>query len=166
MNAVLMNDLTGERDVAFGCLAAGMSCAEVKETFDDIVAFSGINDNGDFVSLPMRTYSSGMAARLRFSIAAAKSHDLLLIAEALATGDAAFRPGSDTRIRELRAEPGTVYLVSHALGVVRESCERAIWLEQGLILADGETEDMIDAYEARYDPQALRERIAAARGQG
>jgi teichoic acid transport system ATP-binding protein len=59
-----MNDLTGERNVVLGCLAAGMSRAEVKDRFEDIVAFSGINDNGDFISLPMRTYSSGMAARL------------------------------------------------------------------------------------------------------
>ena len=144
-----------------GCLAAGMTRTEVKECFDDIVTFSGINDNGDFISLPMRTYSSGMAARLRFSIAAARSHDVLLIDEALATGDAEFRRRSEARIRELRAAAGTVFLVSHALGVVRESCDRAIWLEQGLILADGPTDEVIDAYEARHDPDALEERLAS-----
>jgi teichoic acid transport system ATP-binding protein len=166
VNAALMNDLTGERNVVLGCLAAGMSRAEVKARYDDIVAFSGINDNGDFISLPMRTYSSGMAARLRFSIAAAKSHEVLLIDEALATGDAEFRRRSEARIRELREDAGTVFLVSHALGVVRESCERAIWLEQGLILADGDTNDVIDAYEARHDPAAPEERLAGAQARG
>ncbi|CAM5713810.1 Vitamin B12 import ATP-binding protein BtuD [Streptomyces violaceorubidus] len=73
VNAALMNDLTGERNVYLGGLAMGMSRAEVKERYQEIVDFSGINEKGDFITLPMRTYSSGMAARLRFSIAAAKA---------------------------------------------------------------------------------------------
>jgi teichoic acid transport system ATP-binding protein len=112
----------------------------------------------------MHTYSSGMSARLRFAIAAAKSHDVLLIDEALATGDADFRRRSEARIRELRGEAGTVFLVSHALGVIRQSCERTIWVDRGQILADGDTNTVIDAYEARHDPEALAERLAAARG--
>ena len=161
VNAALMNNLTGERNVVLGCLAGGMSRADVRAKYDDIVEFSGINDNGDFLSLPMRTYSSGMSARLRFAIAAARSHDVLLIDEALATGDAEFRRRSEVRIREMREEAGTVFLVSHSLGVVRETCERTIWLEQGVILADGDTDSVIDAYEARHDPQALAEGLAA-----
>ena len=149
-----------------GCLAGGMSRAEVREKYDEIVDFSGINANGDFISLPMRTYSSGMAARLRFSIAAARTHEVLLIDEALSTGDAEFRRRSEARIRELRAEAGTVFLVSHALGVVRESCDRAIWLDQGVVLADGDADSVVDAYEARHDPQALEERFAAAHAAG
>jgi ABC-type histidine transport system ATPase subunit len=109
-----MNDLTGERNVVLGCLAGGMTRAEVAERYDDIVEFSGVNDNGDFISLPMRTYSSGMSARLRFSIAAAKSHDVLLVDEALSTGDAEFRRRSEARIRELRQEAGAVFLVGHS----------------------------------------------------
>lgn len=162
VNAALMSDLTGERNVILGCLAAGMSRAEAKAKYDDIVAFSGINDKGDFISLPMRTYSSGMSARLRFAIAAAKTHDVLLIDEALATGDAAFRRRSEARIKELRGNAGTVFLVSHSLGVVRETCERTIWLESGRILADGDTETVVNAYEARNDPEALRERLLKA----
>src|SRR5499427_6667082 len=81
VNAALMNDLTGERNVVLGCLAMGMSPTEVRDRYQEIVDFSGINEKGDFISLPMRTYSSGMAARLRFSIAAAKTHDVLLIDE-------------------------------------------------------------------------------------
>ncbi len=163
VNAALMNDLTGERNVVLGCLAGGMSRGEVRARYDDIVDFSGINDNGEFISLPMRTYSSGMSARLRFAIAAARTHDVLLIDEALATGDAQFRRRSEARIRELRDQAGTVFLVSHALSVVRETCERTIWLERGVIIADGETASVVDAYEARHDPNALEDRLAAAR---
>lgn len=112
VNAALMGDLTGERNVILGGLAMGMSREQIRERYDGIVEFSGINDKGDFISLPMRTYSSGMGARLRFSIAAAKTHDVLLIDEALSTGDAKFQLRSKERINELRAEAGTVFLVS------------------------------------------------------
>ncbi|BCJ43997.1 ABC transporter ATP-binding protein [Actinoplanes ianthinogenes] len=148
VNAALMNDLPGDRNVELGCLAMGMSPAEVKEKKQSIIDFSGINDRGDFASLPMRTYSSGMGARLRFSIAAAKQHDVLLIDEALATGDAKFRKRSEARVRELRAEAGTVFLVSHSEQSIRDTCERVIWLESGLIRADGPTEDVLKEYEA------------------
>ena len=161
--AALMNDMTGERNVVLGCLAMGMTPEEVKQHYDAICEFAGI---GDFISLPMKTYSSGMAARLRFAIAAAKSHEVLLIDEALATGDAEFRRRSEARIRELREAAGTVFLVSHGLGVVRETCGRAIWLEKGRIVADGEANAVVGAYEARHDPQAVEERLAAAAAGG
>jgi teichoic acid transport system ATP-binding protein len=147
VNAAMMNDLTGERNVVLGCLAMGMSRAEVKERYQGIVDFSGIQERGDFVSLPMRTYSSGMAARLRFSIAAAKTHDVLLIDEALATGDTAFQKRSEDRIRELRKDAGTVFLVSHNNKSIRDTCDRTIWLEAGVIRADGPTEDVVREYE-------------------
>jgi teichoic acid transport system ATP-binding protein len=147
VNAALMNDLSGERNVELGCLAMGMTPAEVKERTPDIIEFSGINERGDFGSLPMKTYSSGMAARLRFSIAAAKRHDVLLIDEALATGDAKFRRRSEQRVRELREEAGTVFLVSHSEQSIRDTCERTIWLESGEIRADGQTEEILQMYE-------------------
>ncbi len=147
VNAALMNDLSGERNVVLGCLAMGMSPAQVRRLAPEIIKFSGINDRGDFSSLPMRTYSSGMAARLRFSIAAAKKHDVLLIDEALATGDARFRRRSEQRVRELRAEAGTVFLVSHAIASIRDTCERSIWLESGVIRADGPTDEVVAEYE-------------------
>lgn len=158
VGAALMGDMTGDRNVELGCLAMGMTPNEVRDKFESIVEFSGI---GDFISLPMNTYSSGMAARLRFAIAAAKSHEVLLIDEALATGDAQFRRRSEARIRELREDAGTVFLVSHGLGVVRETCNRAIWLEKGQVVMDGLANDVVDAYEEKYDPDAIAERRAA-----
>ncbi|MFI6446610.1 ABC transporter ATP-binding protein [Kitasatospora sp. NPDC050543] len=152
VNAALMNELTGERNVVLGCLAMGMTPSEVKRRYQDIVEFSGINEKGDFISLPMRTYSSGMGARLRFSIAAAKRHDVLLIDEALATGDQAFQKRSKARINELRKEAGTVFLVSHDNASIRETCERTIWIEHGELVMDGPTEVVVRAYEKGERP--------------
>ncbi|GAA3158880.1 MULTISPECIES: ABC transporter ATP-binding protein [Streptomyces] len=147
VNAALMNDLTGEKNVVLGGLAMGMSRDQVRERYQGIVDFSGINEKGDFISLPMRTYSSGMAARLRFSIAAAKDHDVLMIDEALATGDRKFQKRSEARIRELRKEAGTVFLVSHNNKSIRDTCDRVLWLEKGELLMDGPTDEVIKAYE-------------------
>jgi teichoic acid transport system ATP-binding protein len=147
VNAALMNDLTGERNVILGGLAMGMSREDVRERYQQIVDFSGINEKGDFISLPMRTYSSGMAARLRFSIAAAKDHDVLMIDEALATGDRKFQKRSEQRIRELRKEAGTVFLVSHNNRSIRDTCDRVLWLEKGELVMDGPTDEVIKAYE-------------------
>jgi teichoic acid transport system ATP-binding protein len=143
VNAALVRDLTGARNIELGCLAMGMTPQEVREKYDEIVEFSGI---GDFVDLPMQTYSSGMAARLRFAIAAAKSHEVLLIDEALATGDRHFRRRSRQRMRELREEAGTLFLVSHSLDVIAESCNRAIWVDKGVIRMEGDPGSVIEAY--------------------
>ncbi|MCF1600487.1 ABC transporter ATP-binding protein, partial [Streptomyces muensis] len=148
VNAALMNDLTGERNVHLGGLAMGMSREQVKDRYQEIVDFSGINEKGDFITLPMRTYSSGMAARLRFSIAAAKDHDVLLIDEALATGDRSFQKRSEARIRELRKHAGTVFLVSHNNKSIRDTCDRVLWLERGELLMDGPTSEVLKEYEA------------------
>ncbi|MER7416102.1 ABC transporter ATP-binding protein [Micromonospora peucetia] len=147
VNAALLGDLSGERNVALGCLAMGMTPEQVRKATPEILSFSGINERGDFGTLPMRTYSSGMQARLRFSISAAKKHDVLLIDEALATGDTRFRRRSEQRIRQLRADAGTVFLVSHSISSIRDTCERTIWLESGLIRMDGPTPEVTKAYE-------------------
>jgi teichoic acid transport system ATP-binding protein len=165
VNAALLNALTGERNVVLGCLAMGMTPAEARERYDDIVEFSGL---GEFIDLPMRTYSSGMASRLRFAIAAAKSHDVLLIDEALATGDADFRRRSQERIEELRDEAGTIFLVSHSLKTVVATCDRAIWLDGGQLKMDGDADTVVAAYqdaiaeEAKNSPRR-KKRSAKAR---
>nr|WP_062213756.1 ABC transporter ATP-binding protein [Streptomyces sp. NBRC 109706] len=147
VNAALMNDLTGERNVILGGLAMGMTRDQVRERYEGIVEFSGIQDKGDFITLPMRTYSSGMQARLRFSIAAAKDHDVLMVDEALATGDKKFRRRSEERIREMRAHAGTVFLVSHNNKTIRDTCDRVLWLEHGKLMMDGPTDQVLKAYE-------------------
>jgi len=144
VNAALINELSGERNVLLGGLAMGLSPAEVAARKQAIVDFAAI---GEFIDLPMSTYSAGMGARLRFAIASAMVHRILLIDEALATGDAIFQRRSQARINELRAEAGTVFVVSHSLGVLRDTCTRALWLDRGALRMDGSVETVIDAYE-------------------
>jgi teichoic acid transport system ATP-binding protein len=144
VNAALLEDLTGERNVILGCLAMGMTKQEAKDKYQSIVDFSGV---GDFIDLPMKTYSSGMGSRLRFAIAASKSHDVLLVDEALATGDAEFRVKSHARIEELRRDAGTVFLVAHNLEEVEQTCNRVIWMERGQMVTQGEdVTGIIDKY--------------------
>jgi teichoic acid transport system ATP-binding protein len=149
VSAAMMASMSGDQNIMLGCLAIGMTPAEVAEEYDSICAFAGI---GDFVHLPMNTYSSGMGARLRFAIAAARAPDILLIDEALATGDADFRRRSEQRILTLREQAGTVFLVSHGLGIIQDTCNRAIWLEKGQIVLDGDADFVVDAYRSRHDP--------------
>ena len=144
VNAALLEDLTGERNVILGCLAMGMTKQEARDKYQSIVDFSGV---GDFIDLPMKTYSSGMGSRLRFAIAASKSHDVLLVDEALATGDAEFRVKSHARIEELRRDAGTVFLVAHNLEEVEQTCNRVIWMERGQMVTQGEdVTGIIDKY--------------------
>jgi teichoic acid transport system ATP-binding protein len=144
VNAALMKDLTGERNIVLGCLAMGLSLDETRERYQSIVDFSGVKP--EFIQLPMRAYSSGMGARLRFAIAASKTHDVLLIDEALATGDAKFKRKSKAKIDELRKDAGAVFLVAHNLDVIEETCNRVIWIEEGQIRMDGDPETVIEAY--------------------
>ena len=164
VNAALLDDLTGERNVVLGCLAMGMTPQETKDRYQSIVDFSGV---GNFIDYPMRTYSTGMAQRLRFSIASAKNHEILMIDEALATGDANFRAKSHERIVELRGEAGTVFLVAHNLAEIEASCNRVIWLEKGQIMRQGyDVPAIIDAYlEATGGEPRKRDKPAAQRAQ-
>lgn len=153
VNAVLINKLSGERNIYVGGQALGLTTAEIDEKFDDIVEFSGI---GDAVHLPMSTYSSGMGARLRFAISTAAAPDVLMIDEALATGDASFRQKSAERIAAIREAAGTVFLVSHSNSNIREICDRVLWMDQGRLIMDGPTEEVLRAYEATLPKQKPR----------
>lgn len=141
--AVLNPELTGRRNVYLGATALGMSRQGTSELLDEIVEFAGLQD---FIDVPMRAYSSGMQARLQFAIAASARPDILLIDEALSVGDAEFKAKSDERIRELVESAGTVFLVSHSMGSIRDICSRVLWLDQGKLVADGEASDVIKAY--------------------
>lgn len=143
VGAVLRQSLSGRRNIVLGCLAAGMTPGEVDEKIDDIIEFSGL---GEFIDMPMRAYSSGMKARLTFSIATARTPDILLIDEALAVGDEKFKKRSMQRVREIREQAGAVVLVSHNSAEIKASCTRAIWLDQGVVRADGSADAVVDEY--------------------
>lgn len=135
VSAALLPDLPGIENIRIGCYAMGMSPQETKEAIPRVVALADI---GDAIYLPMKTYSSGMGSRLRFAIATASRPDILLIDEALNTGDASFRERSEEAMTEMRKSAGTVFLVSHAAQTIENLCSRAIWLHKGRIVADGD----------------------------
>lgn len=144
VGAVLKPALSGRRNIVLGCLALGLTREQAADRLDEIIEFSGL---GDFIGLPMRTYSSGMRARLQFAIATAVAPDILLIDEALAVGDRDFKHRSSERLEELRAAAGTVFLVSHSLNEVRKLATRALWLESGQVFREGIPTEVLDAYE-------------------
>lgn len=143
VSAVLVRKLTGARNIMIGGLALGLTKEQVEARFDEIVEFADI---GDFVHLPMTTYSAGMAARLRFAISTAAVPDVLMIDEALATGDAAFRERSRQRVDEIRRQAGTVFVVSHSLASIKAMCTRAIWIDKGVLRMDGPADEVAAAY--------------------
>lgn len=143
VNAALMGQLSGERNIMLGGLALGLTPDQVRERFAEIVEFAGI---GDFVYMPMKAYSSGMAARLRFAISTAAIPDVLMIDEALATGDAEFRARSSAKIREVKEHAGTVFLVSHSNKAITQMCDRAVWIEKGELVMDGPSDEVVAAY--------------------
>lgn len=145
VGAALIKDLSGERNIILGGLALGFSRREMEERLDDIVEFAGLRE---FINLPMRTYSSGMTARLKFAIATVQDHEILIVDEALAVGDRAFRRRSEARIREIRDNAGTIFLVSHSMQSIRDTCNRVIWINKGTLMMDGDPTEVIDAYQA------------------
>ncbi|MCI6411266.1 MULTISPECIES: ABC transporter ATP-binding protein [Schaalia] len=143
VGAALVPDLTGIRNIRLGCLAMGLTLEETKAATPAIVELAGI---GDSIYRPMKTYSSGMGARLRFAINAASQPDILLIDEALGTGDASFKKRSEDVLAEIRRAAGTVFLVSHAAQTVEEMCTRAVWMHEGRLIADGPAWETARAY--------------------
>lgn len=143
VGAALHPELSGRRNVFLGGTAMGLAKSQVAERFDDIVTFAGVEE---FIDMPLRTFSSGMQARLRFSIAAAVEPDILLIDEALSVGDAEFKQRSDARMRELIRSAGALVLVSHSLSSIEDICKTAIWMHNGVIRRFGPVGDVLDEY--------------------
>jgi teichoic acid transport system ATP-binding protein len=150
VGAALMPGLSGENNIVLGGLALGFPKKEIASMRDSIVAFAELEE---FIDLPMRTYSSGMQARLKFAIAASKQHEILIVDEALSVGDKRFQKRSEARIREMRDAAGTIFLVSHSHQSIRDTCTRTLWLHQGVLMADGPTEEVMGAYEAHRSAQ-------------
>ncbi|MCU1531359.1 MAG: hypothetical protein JWO49_930 [Arthrobacter sp.] len=143
VNAALVPDLSGDQNIILGCLAMGLKRPEIDERFDEIVELSGLEKS---IHLPMKSYSSGMASRLRFAIAASLDPEILLVDEALNTGDAQFGDRSKQRMDELRAQAGCVFLVSHNLATITSLCTRVIWLDRGELIMDADPDEAVKAY--------------------
>jgi len=136
-------NLSGRENVVLGGLAAGLRRDQLAAKYDEIAEFAEL---GDFMDLPMRTYSSGMYGRLAFSVAVNMEPDILLVDEALSVGDAHFKRKSLNRMKELCGSAGTILIVSHALGTMRRLCDEVIWMHQGRIAMRGEPRPVISAY--------------------
>lgn len=137
-------ELTGAENILLNGAILGMSRAEVRERFDEIVAFSGVEQ---FLQTPVKRYSTGMYMRLAFAVAAHLEPEILIIDEVLAVGDAEFQRKCIGRMNELsRGHGRTVLFVSHNLDAVKQLCPRSIWLDKGRIRADGPTGDVVNRY--------------------
>ncbi|HEX3200200.1 MAG TPA: ABC transporter ATP-binding protein, partial [Propionibacteriaceae bacterium] len=136
-------NLSGRENIILGGLAAGLSRREVEERADEVAEWTEL---GDFIDMPMRTYSSGMSARVEFSVAVHMKPDILMIDEALSTGDAHFREKANAKMAELRDSARAMFLVSHGLGSIKEMCNEAIWLDKGKLMMHGEPAKVVNAY--------------------
>ena len=139
----MKHDLSGRRNVYLGGLAAGLRKTEIDEKFDSIVDYADI---GPAIDRAVKTYSSGMFARLAFSVAMAMEPNIILLDEVLAVGDEAFREKSMQTMRDLLAEAGTIVFVSHALPSVAEFCDRTMWFDRGRIRAMGDSGAVVEEY--------------------
>lgn len=136
-------DFTGRENIYFNASIFGLTAAEIDERVQDIIDFSEL---GDFIEAPVRTYSSGMYMRLAFSVAINVDADILLIDEILAVGDQHFQDKCFAKLEELKKSDKTIVIVSHSLNSIKKLCDRAIWLYEGEIREDGQTEKVIEDY--------------------
>lgn len=140
-------DLTGRENLTITAALMGLSRSEIYRRTDAIIDFSGL---GDFIDQPLRTYSSGMAVRLAFSITASVEADIVLIDEVLAVGDKAFQAKCFERILELKSRGKIFLCVSHSMAIDK-LCDTAIWLDQGSVRATGPIRKVMEAYADSLD---------------
>lgn len=138
-------ELSGRRNIYLGGLASGLRKREIDALYDEIVEYAGVEDA---IDRPVKTYSSGMFARLAFSISMHLDPDILLLDEVLSVGDEAFKEKSEAAMMSLLERSGTIVFVSHNLTKVAEFCGEAIWLHQGRVKRAGLAEEVVDEYQS------------------
>lgn len=140
----IRRDSTGLKNIQIRCLMAGLNKHETETVTKSVVEFAGL---GDYLSLPVRFYSSGMAMRLNFALSTAIKSEILILDEWIGTGDAAFREKVAQRMDEFVNQMNIVVLASHSMNILKRVCNKAIWLEQGNIMGYGSIEDICIAYD-------------------
>ena len=138
-------EFTGRENIMLNGLILGIERREMLERFDEIAAFADI---GEFMEQPVKTYSSGMRARLGFAVAVNVEPDILIVDETLSVGDAVFKHMGLQRMRELRDSGTTILFVSHSTGMVKNFCNQGVLLHQGSMISQGETAEVVDRYQA------------------
>ena len=146
-------ELSGRENIFFNGALLGFSRTYMRTRADEIIAFSGIES---FIDAPLRTYSTGMVARLAFAVATAIDAETVLLDEILAVGDAAFRRQCNARIEGFVADGATVVVVSHELEPLETLCSRVLWVAEGRIVADGPPADVIARYRGVTSPPSRR----------
>lgn len=145
INLGMQAEATGHRNITLRGLAAGYSHKAIEARRQEIAEFSEL---GDFLNMPIETYSAGMRMRLTFSIATAFEPEILILDEWLSAGDVNFKEKATRRMNAFVEKAGILILASHSRKLMLDNCEQAIWLEQGRIRERGPVKDIIDAYEA------------------
>ncbi len=135
VSAALQPKLTGMENIKLGLLAMGISKDELPTFVSNVKEISSLEEEA--LIRPMNTYSSGMSARLTFAIATSRNPEILMVDEALGTGDATFAETAKRRMTELLDNSGTVFMVSHSAKTLRRTCTKAIWLHDGKVIMDG-----------------------------
>jgi ABC-type polysaccharide/polyol phosphate transport system ATPase subunit len=153
-------ELSGRDNIDLVAAFLGIDHREMAALTPSIIEFADI---GQFIDAPVKTYSTGMKARLGFAIATAITPDILLLDEVLGTGDQTFRAKSQARIRELVGKAKAIVLVTHDLTYVTEFCNRAILIERGTVIHEGEPEEMVDLYRTRVEERKLLAEAEAQR---
>ena len=136
-------DLSGIENIYLNGVLLGFKRKQIDEKIQEIIDFAGI---GDFIYKPLRTYSSGMRARLAFAISSNIEPEILLLDEVLGVGDEEFREKSQNKIRDLIKSQRTVVLVSHSMTTIRELCDQVLWLEHGEVMGYGDTNELVEKY--------------------
>lgn len=141
-------ELSGRDNIMLSGMLLGFSKESVREKMEEIIAFAEL---GDFIDMPVRTYSSGMHSKLAFAVTACLETDIMLVDEVLSVGDAKFKKKSMKRMRELIMEKDrTVMIVSHNMATISELCDKVLWLHDGEMRMFGETEEVLKTYEEMY----------------
>lgn len=136
-------DFSGRENIYFNASIFGLTRKEIDERIDSIIEFSEL---GSYIDNPVRTYSSGMYMRLAFSVAINVNADILLIDEILSVGDQHFQEKCFNKMRELKEQGKTMVFVTHSMESVKNLCDRAVWLYEGKIRMDGNTEEVVNEY--------------------
>jgi len=151
MGAGFHPELTGRENVFLNGALLGYTRHQIEELMDWIVDFSEL---GGFIEAPLRTYSSGMMARLGFAVATAQMPDVLILDEVLSVGDISFQEKSAARIRKFREAGATILLVSHSMFAIKNMCSRAVWLDHGRVMQDSDSIHLVEEFEKYMENKA------------
>jgi ABC-type polysaccharide/polyol phosphate transport system ATPase subunit len=143
LGAGFHHELTGRENVFMNSTLLGRSHKETEQLLPEIIDFAEI---GDFIDAPLRTYSTGMVARLGFSVASAIRPDILLVDEALSVGDSHFQEKCLDRMNSFRAKGTTIIIVSHSMATIQSFCDRALWIDHGHVQAIGNVNEVVELY--------------------